>query len=333
MLINIKQPFIKRTGLLLLSSILLLGCTNMILYPVPSLKSENIKALEENSGRFLAENNITENKTTTFLSQYQYDLKSIITSDKKKLSAVEFITKEDARKGVMLFLHGNNDDIYKQSLLRTALLFLESGYNLLVLDYRGYGKSTGSPSPKGLNLDIQATVNYLTNKYDNIYIYAQSIGGTSLLGALDEIDKSKIRAIITEGAFLSYKQLSEAVKISIPFTDYKELDSYAPLTTRKEIKLPLLLIHSIEDEVIPYSQGKSLHAHFKNSKHIPTTGRHLSYLTSSVELDIVLKFYDKNKDYQAIDLNNSTENNNLINIELNQTIENNSSIIVDLNKN
>jgi len=337
MLINTKQQFIKKTSLLFLSSILLLGCTNMILYPVPTLKNESVKVLEENSGKFLAENNITENNAKTFLSQYQYDFTTIKTSDNENLSAVEFITKEEQAKGVVLFLHGNNDDIYKQSLLNNALLFLESGYNLLVLDYRGYGKSTGSPSPKGLNLDIQATVKYLTKEYTNIYIYAQSIGGTSLLGALDEINQSKIRAIATEGSFLSYKQLSKAVKISIPFTNYKEIESYAPLSTKRDLNLPLLLIHSIEDEVIPYSQGKALHAHFKNSKHIATTGRHLGYLTSSIELDSVLKFYDENKDYQApikikpTDLNTSTENNISTNKELNQTTENNGSIAIDLN--
>ena len=307
---------------------MLLGCTNMILYPIPTLNNKNVKALEENSGRFLAENNITDNTAKTFLSQYQYDFTHIKTSDNENLAAVEFVTKEEQAKGVVLFLHGNNDDIYKQGVLNTALLFLESGYNLLILDYRGYGKSTGSPSPKGLNLDIQATISYLTQKYKNIYIYAQSIGGTSILGALDEINQSKIRAIATEGAFLSYKGLSNAVKISIPFTDYKEIESYAPLSTTRDLSLPLLLVHSIEDEVIPYSQGKALHTHFKNSQFISTTGRHLGYLNSSIELDTILNFYDKNKNYQApietksIILKTSTENNNSKNIELNQTSEN-----------
>ena len=61
MLINIQLQFIKKISLLFLSSIILLGCTNMILYPVPTLKNENIKALEEHSGKFLAQNNITDN--------------------------------------------------------------------------------------------------------------------------------------------------------------------------------------------------------------------------------------------------------------------------------
>lgn len=336
MLTNIKQVILKDYLIIVLLSSLFIGCTNKILYHPP----KNDMQLTQ---------------------QYHYDEVNISTADNELLSAVEFYTPKKESKGILLFLHGNADNIY--SAQNTALLFLEGGYNILLLDYRGYGKSSGSPSPKGLNLDIQATINYLGKEYDNIYIYAQSIGGTSFLGALDEIDTSKIRAITTEGAFLSYKQLSDDIDIHIPFTNYKELRSYAPIST-KETTIPLLIIHSREDEVIPYTQGLALTQHFKHAKHIPTNGKHLGYLSSMFKLKKVFTFFDENKNYQstylsedknssqekiinikdinkeyqaplktkAIDLNTSTENNNSTNIELNQTIENNSSIVIDLNK-
>lgn len=335
MLTSIKQVTLKRYILIILLSSLFIGCTNEILYHPPK-------------------NDIQ------LTQQYHYDERNISTTDKELLSAAEYYTPKKESKGILLFLHGNADNIY--SAQDAGLLFLEEGYNLLLLDYRGYGKSSGSPSPKGLNLDIQATIDYLNKEYDNIYIYAQSIGGTSLLGALDEIDTSKVRAITTEGSFLSYKQLSDEIGIHIPFTNYKELKSYAPLST-KETTIPLLIIHSTEDEIIPYAQGLALSQHFKHAKHIPTNGKHLGYLSSMFKLKKVFTFFDENKNYQstyvsedknssqeklidfqdinkshqapiktkAIDLNTSTENNTSTNIELNQTIESNTSIVIDSN--
>ncbi|CAA6798504.1 MAG: Unknown protein [uncultured Sulfurovum sp.] len=290
MLINIKQVTLKHYIFIVLLSSLFIGCTNKILYHPPK-------------------NNIP------LTQQYHYDERNISTVDKELLSAVEYYTPEEKSQGVLLFLHGNADNIY--SAQNTGLLFLEGGYNVLLVDYRGYGKSTGKPSPKGLNLDIQAMIQYLNKEYDNIYIYAQSIGGTSFLGALDEIDKSKIRAITTEGSFFSYKQLADKMGIHIPFTNYKELMSYAPIST-KETSIPLLIIHSTEDEIIPYSQGLALSQHFKKAKHLPTTGKHLGYLSSSFKLKQVFRFFNDNKNYKyitPIENNISNENNVSISVQ------------------
>ena len=262
---------------LLLIPIFFTGCTNSILYHPPKV--------EHNLSRVLPQT-------------FHYEIKSIKTTDGETLSAVEYYTPKKENKGVVLFLHGNADSISLSS--RTTFPFIDMGYDVLLLDYRGYGKSTGSPSPKGLNLDIQATVNYLIKEFDNIYIYGQSIGGTSLLGALDEIDRSKIRAIATEGSFLSYKQLSDAVGISVPFANYKELKSYAPFSSDGNTTIPLMLIHSTEDETIPYSQGLALSKHFKSSKHIQTTGRHLGYFNFLTNYKAVFKFFDENKNYQFV---------------------------------
>jgi len=277
MLVNMKQLDFKYVFMTFFTFIVFVGCSNVIahkiLYQPPKTNKELSKA-------------------------YFYKYLDINTSDGIKLSAVKYITPIDA-KGVVLFLHGNADNITQ---LPFALLnFVKEGYDLVLLDYRGYGKSEGSPSPKGLNLDIQAIIKYLSkNLNKNIYIYAQSIGGTSLLGTLNQMDKSKIRAIVTEGSFLSYKQLSDATGISIPFTDYKELEPYAPISSDRNMTIPLMLIHSSTDEIIPYSQGLALSKHFINAEHIKTTGNHLSYFRFRFNRKKVFDFFDKNKNYQYI---------------------------------
>jgi len=295
MLVNIKQIIFKHSisfGIVFI--FFLSGCTNAILYHPPKIEKKLSNA-------------------------FFHKTLDINTTDGIKLSSVLYRSKSTIQnKGVILFLHGNADNITTLSF-SSLLLFVKNGYDLLLLDYRGYGKSKGSPSPKGLSIDINSTINYLTNDFDNIYIYAQSIGGTSLLGTLDNINKSKVRAIVTEGSFLSYKELSKAMGISVPFTDYKELKLYAPISSDGNTTIPLMLIHSENDEVIPYSQGLALSKHFIRSKHVKTVGRHLGYLSSISSFKSVFDFFEKNKDYRYIKLKEidiTTKNQN-------KTIENN----------
>jgi len=305
-----KQNSIKWYLFLIL---IFIGCTNKIAYTIlyapPQNKDMNITELEK-----------------SLSDEFHYDLRAIETVDKNILSAVEYYTHVSTKdnKGVILFLHGNAEDIY--SVSSSSLAFVHLGYDILFLDYRSYGKSTGSPSPKGLNLDIQAAVSYLTKEYDNIYIYGRSIGGTSLLGALNKIDKSKIRAIVTEGAFLSYSQLSKEKEVSIPFTDYDKLDLYAPISSDKNTTLPLMLIHSIDDEVVPYSQGVALSNHFRNSKHLKITGKHVHYLDNIPNYEVISNFFQKNKNYQSEQVTifdvNQTDNISIENQDINTTESN-----------
>ena len=270
----IKKKFKGIVSLGIIVTFFILGCTNKILYHPPKVERKLSDA-------------------------FFHKALDINTTDGIVLSSVLYRSPSTIQnKGTILFLHGNADNI--TTLPKSLLLFPKRGYDLLLLDYRGYGKSTGSPSPKGLSIDMNSTINYLTNMTDNIYIYAQSIGGTSLLGTLDNIDKSKIRAIVTEGSFLSYKELSKSMGISIPFTDYEELKLYAPISSDDKITIPLMLIHSENDEIIPYSQGLALSKHFIYSKHVKTVGRHLGYLSSISSFKNVFDFFEKNKNYQFI---------------------------------
>jgi alpha-beta hydrolase superfamily lysophospholipase len=286
----------KRILLAIVLFFFIQGCssfiTNSILYPIPN----------------------TDNNITLEEFKYTYEEINITTSDNKILSALQIYNHKNKMDDILLFLHGNNDDISRIVKSNRALILfddaLNRGYDVLIVDYRGYGKSTGSPSPKGLNLDIQSMIDYLNrDKYSHIYIYGQSIGGTSLLGALDDMNLTNIKGIITEGAFLSYKELSKALKISIPFIDYDEIEPYAPISTDGNTTLPILLIHSQEDNVVPYSQGKALAQHFINARHIKTKGNHLEYISSEDELKTIFGFYktstlDKNL---SIDTNKSSQ--------------------------
>jgi len=266
------MKIIKLTFFTLLFTLNFTACTNQILY-----QPSEVTAIIE--------------------SDYPYIEKTVTTEDGEKLSAIEYHTPKKKTKGVVLFLYGNADNLNNCSSF--SLSVLPRGYDFFLVDYRGYGKSTGSPSTKGLSLDIQATIDYLSQHFDDIYIYTQSIGGVALLGTLDKINKSKIRAIVTEGAFLSYREISkDFLGLLLPWVDYDELESYAPISSNGETTIPLMLVHSEEDNLIPYKEGVSLAKHFKNAKHRKIKSEHLRYLSTKKHYDELFNFFENNRGYR-----------------------------------
>ena len=262
--VPMKFAYLLKLTLLLL----FLGCTNQILY----MPQEPTRAINHT---------------------YPYTQQTLLTEDGEKLSAITYSTTPHNRD-VVLFLYGNADNLNNCSSL--SELFLPQGYDFFAIDYRGYGDSTGSPSPKGLSIDINTTINYLTQWFDNIFIYAQSIGAVSLLGTLDHLNQRKIRAIITEGAFYSYKELStEFLGIKLPWIDYDKLEHYAPSSSSGNSTIPLLLIHSEEDDLISYKQGLSLANHFKNATHKKIKGKHLGFLSNYDHFKEVFEFFEKSR--------------------------------------
>jgi len=90
----------------------------------------------------------------------EYEELSITTSDQEVLYAW-WIPQREA-KYTILFFHGNAGNISHR--LEKIAFFHELGFNVLIMDYRGYSKSTGSPTEKGIYLDAQATWEYLTHQ-------------------------------------------------------------------------------------------------------------------------------------------------------------------------
>lgn len=155
----------------------------------------------------------------------------------------------------ILFCHGNAGNISHR--LEKIKFFQDLGCNTFIFDYRGYGKSKGAPSEKGLYLDAQGAYNYLLSRgvaKEDIIGYGESIGGTV---AIDLASKNKIRALISDSAPSSAKDM---VRILYPYLPYwvfaSRMDS---LTKIKSITIPKLIIHSVNDEIVPFRLGKKLY--------------------------------------------------------------------------
>jgi uncharacterized protein len=175
------------------------------------------------------------------------------TSDQNKIHGW-FIPRQGAQFTI-LFSHGNAGNIGHR--LDKVLMLHDLGFNIFIYDYRGYGKSRGFPSEKGFYRDIRAAYNYLLEKkdisYNDIVLYGESIGGAV---SVELASRMPVRALITENVFTSIKDMAE---ITFPLIPYFIFSSrFNSLEKIQNIACAKLIIHSFDDEIVPFEQGKSL---------------------------------------------------------------------------
>jgi len=198
-------------------------------------------------------------------------------------------------KGTVLFCHGNAGNISHR--LETVLLLNKLDLNVLIFDYRGFGKSEGSPSEEGTYRDAEAAWNYVTTiqKKDpkKVIIHGRSLGGAvaSWLAV-----KHTPSMLIIESSFTSMRDIA---RHHCSFTPALAIISYEynSLEKVKDLRCPLLIIHSTDDEVIPYAHGQRLYAAAGEPKELVTiTGTHNRgfWDSKTLYLEALRQFADKN---------------------------------------
>lgn len=178
----------------------------------------------------------------------------IDTADNLKINGW-FIPNGDSRF-TLLFFHGNGGNIGHR--LEKIKLLYSAGLNIFIIDYRGYGKSQGRPSERGLYLDARAAYDYLADKRniaaDNIILYGESLGGAV---AIDLAAQTKVKAIIIEEVFTNIGDMAKIIYPILPaFLISTKFDS---LSKVKNIRGAKLFIHSVNDEIVPFELGKKLY--------------------------------------------------------------------------
>jgi len=188
------------------------------------------------------------------------------TQDKEKLHGWFFPT--NGNEPVIVISHGNACNI--SHMLEYASTFTEKNLQVFLFDYRGYGKSTGTPSEKGIYMDAQAAYDYLVNEEkilpDNIILFGQSIGAAT---AIDVAIKNHVRSIIIEGAFTSTKEMSKKI-FPMNLISFLLPSNYNNLEKIAHITVPKLIIHSEDDEIVPFSMGKRLFEASREPKYFYT---------------------------------------------------------------
>ncbi len=168
--------------------------------------------------------------------------------DAKKISAI-YLAHPQA-KYTILFSHGNAEDL--GHVLPFLQRFHQQGFSVFAYDYEGYGTSEGKPSEKNSYQDILAAYHYLTQVLkvpaQHIIVYGRSVGSGPSVHLVSQVP---VKALILENAFLS----AYRVKTGIPLIPF---DKYPNLRTLSQTPIPLLLIASTKDSVIPFWHSKTL---------------------------------------------------------------------------
>jgi len=165
----------------------------------------------------------------------------------------------------------------------------EQGYEVFLIDYRGFGLSRGSPDLHGALEDIRTGFHYLLERHADrevpVYLLGQSLGASMALyfAATDPQARQHLDAVISDAAFTRYAEIARHVAgqswltwaLQYPVS-WSMIRGYDPIDFVADISpVPLLLIHSRDDPIIPYAYGQQLFAAARPPKaFLKTTGPH-----------------------------------------------------------
>ena len=191
-----------------------------------------------------------------------YEDITLTTSDNERLHGW-YIPAANSR-GVLLFFHGNAGNISHR--LDSIKIFHELNLDTLIIDYRGYGRSTGKASEQGTYLDAQAAWDYLISNRripaNRIIVFGRSLGGA--IGAWLGIQHTPA-AVIIESSFSSGVDMAHRLSPFLPTRLITRLQ-YPVVDYAGRLNCPVLVVHSRHDEIIPFSMGQAIYAAVKHQK-------------------------------------------------------------------
>ena len=184
-----------------------------------------------------------------------YEDVSIETSDGVVLHGW-FIPADTAR--VLLFFHGNAGNISHR--LESIRQFHQLGLSVLIIDYRGYGRSGGKVTEPGLYRDADAAWRYLTEvrgiRASDIVLFGRSLGGSVASRLATE---QQPLGLIVESAFTSVPDVAQELYPWLPARWLSRL-RHATRDHVRNVDCAVLVIHSRDDEIIPFHHGKAIYA-------------------------------------------------------------------------
>jgi len=184
---------------------------------------------------------------------------TLLTKDNQKLNCWLIKSRNWNTAPTVLFLHGNEGNMSHR--LEHVITFRQMDCNILMLSYRGYGKSSGKPSFSGLLMDAETALDYLMLREDidtsKVVVYGHCLGaavGIHLIGG----SRHKVRSLIVENTFTSFEKL---VKLKYPHTGKFTLvipDKWQSNIYMRNVNIPCLFISGQCDRVIPPSMTQEL---------------------------------------------------------------------------
>ena len=191
-----------------------------------------------------------------------YETVTLETADGVRLSS--WFIPHPAPRATLLFFHGNAGNLSHR--IESIRQFHHLGLAVFIIDYRGYGESEGSPTEAGTYRDAAAAWEYLVRRRDiapqEIVIFGRSLGAAI---AAELATHTRPAALIIESAFTSVPNMATRL---YPWLPVRWLSRYRYDTQKalESITCPVLIIHSREDDIIPYAEGEQLYSRAREPK-------------------------------------------------------------------
>jgi uncharacterized protein len=184
------------------------------------------------------------------------------TADGETINGLYF-PGEDKSK-VILYFHGNAGDLSGWQFVAEDLL--PSGLSIFIIDYRGYGKSTGKISERGLYADAHAAFQYLIEKRkikaESVLLYGRSIGSGV---AVELASQRKCAGLILESSYSSLATLANE-KVPFFFPSFYLRSKFNNLSKIDKVNCPIAFLHGSNDTLIPPAHSQILYESFRGKK-------------------------------------------------------------------
>lgn len=159
---------------------------------------------------------------------------------------------------VLLFFHGNAGNISHR--LDSIRQFHSLGLSVLIIDYRGYGQSSGRTTEKGIYRDADAAWRFLTEDRgiaaSDIVVFGRSLGASA---AAQLAAQYQPLALILESSFTSVPEVAQELYPWLPARWLSRLN-HATRDFVRDVNCPVLVVHSRDDEIIPFHHGEAIFA-------------------------------------------------------------------------
>ncbi|MBH67943.1 MAG: hypothetical protein CMM58_06290 [Rhodospirillaceae bacterium] len=202
------------------------------------------------------------------------------------LSLTSWFYRGEPDKHIIIYFQGNAGTIRDRDY--KARFFMDRGYGVLLVGYRGYGKNPGKPSEWGLTLDGEAAIEFAKKEAfttDRIILYGESLGTGVVVNLAS---KTEVNSIILEAPYTSIEHIAKHRYWFIPVR-YLLKDRFDSIKKIGSIKIPGLVLHGDQDRVISVSYGEELFQHMNEPKQFIKVpgGRHSDLFDYGVGEEII----------------------------------------------
>lgn len=211
------------------------------------------------------------------------------------ITAVILKPESKSIKKTILFFHGAGGNISTYQFMTKPLV--ESGFQVVMVDVRGYGKSTGKPKHVNVASDGQKMFDYLLKRKDisntKIYLYGASLG-SQIATHLAKDNQLKISGLILDGGMSSFTDI--AIHFKPEMKDVIEKYLISPYSAKEDVKslqgLPKLFIYSKGDTTVPFEHGQVIYNNAPEPKQfLEYSGEHLQAMI--IEPSQIIKAIEK----------------------------------------